>query len=339
MVSSPSGIDESAKVAVLKDTGGEVTIAKNGRVTGLDEASEKTRQYIAQAALSEQIEPADILRHLSGEQSGLRGNDDNPQRFGLLYPVRSVVTEDRPVFRWENLPGASSYRIYVLDANGNQVGQSEELLPTQTQWKAPAALRRGQIFSGVVSAVVDGAKIISPLASAPEMKFAVLSAADFQELTSLKESNSHLALGVFYARTGLLDQAEREFESLIKLLKAINQSLELARRVDAKTREVELLWRAAQTYYAMQNYRESAALAEQALTLARSLHLPKLTYLATAALGDAYAADEKVELAITTLNEAINQVEELRNQVAGRREGRQIFFENKVGPYHTLVSY
>jgi CHAT domain-containing protein len=128
--------------------------------------------------------------------------------------------------------------------------------------------------------------------------------------------------------------AKRDFPNA---LQAINQSLELTRRVNAKTREVELLWRAAQIYFAMRDYGGSAAVAEQALTLARSLRRAKLTYLATTALGEAYAADEKVELAITTLKEATNQVEEMRDQVAGRRESRQLFFENKVSPYHTLV--
>jgi CHAT domain-containing protein len=120
-------------------------------------------------------------------------------------------------------------------------------------------------------------------------------------------------------------------------LQAINQSLDLARRTNAKANEVELLWRAAQTYYAMQNYGESASVAEQALTLARSLRLPKLTYLATAALGEAYAAEDKVDLAITTLTDAINQVEELRDNATGRPETRYSFFQNKLGPYHTLV--
>lgn len=128
--------------------------------------------------------------------------------------------------------------------------------------------------------------------------------------------------------------AKRNFSSA---LRAINESLELARRVNAKTREAELLWSAAQTYFAMHNYGESAAVAEKALTLARSLRLPKLTYLATAALGEAYAADDKVELAITTLKEAIDQIEKLREQVVGRQESRQLFFENKVGPYRTTV--
>lgn len=128
--------------------------------------------------------------------------------------------------------------------------------------------------------------------------------------------------------------AKRDFPTA---LKAIDQNLELARQVNSKTREAELLWRAARTYFAMHDYRGSAASAEKALTLARSLRSPKLTYLATAALGEAYAADNKVDLAITTLTEAINQIEELREQVMGRLESRRLFFENKVGPYQTMV--
>jgi hypothetical protein len=234
VVSTPSSMDNSAKVAVLNDAAGEVTIYKNGRLTGLDQVSESSRQYVARVALSEQLEPADVLRRLSAEQSSLRSNDNGRQKFRLLYPLRGVITEDRPVFRWESLPDVSSYRVYVLDADGNQVSQSEELPPTQTQWKVPARLRRGQIFSWVVTAMVDGNKIVSPSASAPEMKFAILSTADFQELTRLKQSNSHLALGVFYARTGLLDQAEREFQSLVEL----NPQSEMPRKLLQSVRAI-----------------------------------------------------------------------------------------------------
>lgn len=215
-VSTPPN-DDSAKIAKLNDSGGEVTIDKNGRVTGLDNVSENSRQYIARAALSEQIQPSDVLRRLSGEPSGLRGDDNGGKAFRLLYPLRRVVTEDRPTFRWESLSGATNYRVYVLDVNTDQVAQSEELSPTQTQWRAPTPLRRGQIFSWVVTALVDGKEIVSPLASAPEVKFAILSSNDWNELNQLKKSNSHLALGVFYAKVGLVTEAEREFQKLIQL--------------------------------------------------------------------------------------------------------------------------
>lgn len=224
--SPPTGGD-SVEVAKLNDVSGEITIDTSGRVTGLDQISDDTRQHIARAALSERIEPAEVLRRLSGEQSGLRGEENAGQRFKLLYPVRSVVIEDRPVFRWESLASVSSYRVYVLDADGKQVGQSEELPANQTQWKAPARLRRGQIFSWVVTAMVDGRKVVSPSASGPEMKFGILATADFQELVRLKKSNSHLAVGVFYARTGLLSEAEREFQRLVEL----NPKSELASKL------------------------------------------------------------------------------------------------------------
>jgi hypothetical protein len=236
VVSGPSSVDDSVKVATVKDSDGEVTIDKNGRVTGLDEVSVNSRQYVARAALSERIEPAEVLRRLSGEQSGLRGTDNGGQGFRLLYPARRVVIEDRPVFRWESLPGVSSYRVYVLDANGKEVAQSEELPPTKTQWKAPR-LRRDHVFSWLVTAVVDGKKVVSPSASLPEMKFAVLSSADAQELNRLKKSRSHLALGIFYARTGLLEDAEREFQSLIEL----NPDSELPRKLLVSVRSVRKL--------------------------------------------------------------------------------------------------
>ncbi len=226
-VSTPASVDDSAQVAKLNDGGGEVTIDKSGRVTGLDNVSEISRQYIARAALSEQIQPADVLRRLSAQQSGLRGDGNNGKAFKLLYPLRRVVTEDKPTFNWESLSGVTSYRVYVLDANGDQVAQSEELPPTQTQWKPPSPLRRGQIFSWVVTALVDGKEIVSPSASTPEVKFAILSGNDLIELIQLKKSDSHLALGVFYARVGLVTEAEREFQKLIQL----NPQSELPRKL------------------------------------------------------------------------------------------------------------
>lgn len=129
--------------------------------------------------------------------------------------------------------------------------------------------------------------------------------------------------------------AKRDFPGA---LRSLNQSLELARRVNAKTREVELLCLKAHTYYAMQNYSQSAAVAAEALTRARSQRLPKLAYLSAGTLGKSYAAGGQVELAITTLKEAVNETEAMRIEVAGRQESQNLFFENKVGPYHTLVT-
>lgn len=233
-VSGPSSVNDSAIVATLKDGGGDVTIDRNGRVTGLDEISEHSHQYIARVVLSEQIEPSDVLRRLAGEQSGLRGGDNGAQGFRLLYPVRRVVAEKRPTFRWESLPGVSSYQVFLMDANGNHVGQSEALPPTKTRWQARASLDRGQIFTWMVIAEVNGKRVVSPSASAPETKFAVLSAVDLEELSQLKKSKSHLALGVFYARVGFLNEAELEFQHLVE----VNPQSELSRKLLQSVRKI-----------------------------------------------------------------------------------------------------
>lgn len=210
-------IDNSTVVAVLKDRRGEITLDKSGRVVGLDEISSIGRQEVAQALLSEGIERPAILKTLGGKESNLRGSTNTGKTFNLLYPTRRVIVEDRPRCKWESLSGASSYKVYVLDSKGNTIVTSEELKSTETQWTIKESLKRGEVFSWVVAAVVDGKEIVSPAASAPEMKFAILSTRDAQELRQLKRTGSHLALGVFYARAGLLTEAEREFRHLVRL--------------------------------------------------------------------------------------------------------------------------
>ena len=210
-------IDNSTTVAVLKDGRGEVTLDERGRVVGLEEISAAARQDIAQALLTERIEKPEVLKSIGGEESNLRGSNNSAKAFKLLYPTRRVIIEDRPMCRWEGLSGASSYRVYLLDSKGNTIVTSGELSPTETQWRTPTSLKRGEVFSWVVTALVDGKEIVSPAASAPEMKFAVLSTKDAQELTQLKKTGSHLALGVFYTRAGLLTEAEREFQQLVRL--------------------------------------------------------------------------------------------------------------------------
>lgn len=230
---SPS-IDNSATVAVLKDSRGEVTLDKSGRVTGLGEISSLDRQEIVQALLTERIERPEILKTLGGNESNLRGSN-TAKTFQLLYPTRRVIIEDRPRCKWESLSGASSYKVYVLDSKGNTIVTSEELSPTETQWTMKESLKRGEVFSWVVTAVVDGKEIVSPAASAPEMKFAVLSTKDAQELAQLKKTGSHLALGVFYAKAGILTEAEREFQQLVRL----NPQSELPEKLLRSVRSVK----------------------------------------------------------------------------------------------------
>lgn len=120
-------------------------------------------------------------------------------------------------------------------------------------------------------------------------------------------------------------------------LETLERGLGLAKEVNDPVRIAEILWRKAEAHYAARNYAETVALAESALQLARQLRLPKLSYLIATTLGRAYIGQHKPAPAMQILSAAVEQVEALRPQVAGQAQERQLFLENKVGAYHSLI--
>lgn len=246
---------------------------------------------------------------------------------GEYFRALSSLTKAHQVSRNS---GDQNTRANIMSNQASVFLEQEDYAVAQKYFKASLAIYRSQ------GNVREEARVLLNLAILQQRQGRDDDALNLFERT-LERANAAKFGDVQMAAGGGLGEvltAKRDFPNALKV---INQSLELARRVNAKTREAELLWRAAQTYFAMHEYHESAAFSEKALMLARSLRLPKLIYQVTSTLGEAYAADNKFELAITTLKEAINQIEALRDQVVGRLESRQLFFENKVGPYHAMV--
>jgi hypothetical protein len=195
-------------IVVLNDRGGTITVDKAGNVSGLDDVPPPTRDAIAKVLLTEKIEAPAIVKNLAGQESALRGSDKHP--FKQLSPTRTVIVSDRPTFKWESVSGASAYRVFVNDPSGQIIARSDELPPARTEWLIPEPLGRGEIYAWTVTAVVDGMERVAPAPSTPEMKFQVLSAANLRQLSQLRRSRSHVALGLFYAKVGLIAEAERE---------------------------------------------------------------------------------------------------------------------------------
>jgi len=201
-------------VLSLNDNGHVIALDKSGKTIGIDEVPIQIRDDIAQLLKTERLQTPN-QKELLGEESGLRGSSEKPP-FRLIYPARIVIPSVRPTLRWESAPGATSYRVYISDARGTEVTKSDALSPDRTNWTVDRPLKRGEVFTWSVIAVFDNKEIISPGPSSPEMKFKVLSAKSFEQLQKLRNSGSHLALGVFYAREGLHDEAQREFQILLR---------------------------------------------------------------------------------------------------------------------------
>ena len=147
---------------------------------------------------------AGVLRSGSGTQS----------TFAPLGPTDVVTETDRPTFRWGALEGAQHYSVTIYDAQLHQVGSSGPV--SGTEWTVPNSLARGVTYSWQISALKDGETVVSPKPPLPEARFRVLDQVAVAALAKLKESvrRSHLVLGVFYWKHGLIEESVREFQAL-----------------------------------------------------------------------------------------------------------------------------
>ena len=207
--------ETAGAVTALNDGQRTVTVNSAGGVSGLESIPAKTQRDVEEILVAQNIEQPEIAKELAPTSITLRGPSSG-QPFKLLSPRRTVIVTDRPSFEWERLPGATAYKVVVGDMRGHEITRSQDLSPDRTSWTPPKPIKRGEIYAWNVIAIVDGKEIVSPGASASEMKFKVLSESSAQELGQLKKAGSHLALGVFYAREGMIPEAEREFRILVR---------------------------------------------------------------------------------------------------------------------------
>lgn len=210
-------IPDNAQLAlVLNDGDGKVTVDKQGTLAGLERLPSRIQQDIRAALQTGRLEQSPDLSQVAGESSASLSTSGNGIPFGLIAPLGQVVRSEQPTFRWQPLAGAQSYTVIVTDADLNEVATSPPLYTTE--WRITKPLRCGGVYSWHVTALKDGARITSPVLSAPQAKFKVLDrlASGALQHTESAYPNSHLTRGVLYAKAGLLDEAEREFRMLVR---------------------------------------------------------------------------------------------------------------------------
>ena len=204
------------EVIALNDGLNRITLDKSGKLGGLETLPPETQRAVKDALLAQTIQKPGVLDDLASAEVSLRaptGNGDLPR---VVYPVSAVIVEDRPLFEWAPSATAAAYRIEVGDSNFHQVARSEKLPATSRTWTAPVALKRGMVYTWIVRVIKDGSE--SGSGSSPSQgKFKILEDEKVRELNRLKvASQSHLALGVFYAREGMIVEAERELQILVQ---------------------------------------------------------------------------------------------------------------------------
>lgn len=215
-VAPPPAVPASPPVvASLSDNNRELRLDQDGRLTGLDGFDESTQRLVKSTLAGEGLAKPKVLDDLRSAPIKLLGDQSSEVAFQLTGPVGKVITEQRPTLSWRPLSGATSYVVGVFDANFNLVAHSPSLL--KTNWTVDVSLQRGQSYSWEVTATKDGKEIKAPVAPTPSAQFKLVEADQMSALSKLKQQKpvSHLALGLSYARFGLVDEAEGEFRQLV----------------------------------------------------------------------------------------------------------------------------
>jgi anti-sigma factor RsiW len=210
---SSSPIPSPRAGSIIRDGTRVISVTFGGTITGLDALGEPYRAFLEQALTQKRVEPAASLADLAANGGVLLGASNPASPGKLLAPLATVIESQRPVFRWQPIAGAL-YRVSVFGEGYEMVGSSEWI--SGTEWQIPKPLRRGMRYSWQLTVRQSGAEFDMPAPPAPEARFRILSEGDEAEITRAKGawSDSHLVLGILYARAGLLDDAERELGAL-----------------------------------------------------------------------------------------------------------------------------
>jgi len=159
----------------------------------------------------------------------VRGNPSFNPSFEIISPFATAISDDRPTFSWTTLNGATSYRVSVFDANLHLIETSKPL--DDTQWMMPDHLQPGIVYTWTVTALKDGQEIAAP-APPSRAEFKILGKPELHKLNHLVgKTTSHAARGVLYAEAGLLDDAEKEFRTHLKLQPADGRARRLLHSV------------------------------------------------------------------------------------------------------------
>ncbi|HEX7315721.1 MAG TPA: zf-HC2 domain-containing protein [Pyrinomonadaceae bacterium] len=225
------GADTTARATVtLRDGGGSITLNSDGELKGVGWLSPSQAGAVKDALANGRVTTPGAFAAPGAGRDTLLG--DSPEvggskAFALAYPVGAVVASPRPRFAWRPLAGAERYVVDVYDDTFRKVATSGDV--SGTEWTPASDLKRGAVYSWEVTAYSADGSSRAPAPPAPEARFRVLDESREREIRRAERAapRSHLALGVLYARAGLLDEAEREFQ----LLTAANPRSAAARRL------------------------------------------------------------------------------------------------------------
>lgn len=121
-------------------------------------------------------------------------------------------------------------------------------------------------------------------------------------------------------------------------LSLLNRCLQLSEEIGYRPRTALILWQIAKVHHSLRDQHRAIEFAERATHLANQLNMVEMSYLSLTLQGEAHYARREFERAGVSWTQAISRIEHLQTNIAGGEYAQQRFFENKLDPYHGMVS-
>lgn len=203
----------------LNDVNGIIAVNSNGGIEGLAELTVEEQQLLRDALIEQKLPfYSTTKKPVRNESLGAlmsEGYQASADASKQLFPNGTAIETDFPQFRWPAVNGATGYVVTVYDENLMEVISSENL--SANQWKTPKALPRGKVYGWQLTINKGTQESVLPSATEPRLRFRVIERKHAAALQRGRRElgGSHLLMGLFYSRAGMLKEAETEFRQLL----------------------------------------------------------------------------------------------------------------------------
>lgn len=203
----------------LNDVNGIIAVNSNGGIEGLAQLTVEEQQLLRDALVEQKLPlNSTTKKPASGESLGAlmsEGHQASADAAKQLFPNGTAIETDSPQFRWPAVNGATGYVVTVYDENLIEVISSENL--TTNEWKTPKSLPRGKVYGWQLTINKGSEESILPSTTEPHLRFRVIERKHAAALQRGRRElgGSHLLMGLFYSRAGMLKEAETEFRQLL----------------------------------------------------------------------------------------------------------------------------
>ena len=199
-------------VIALKDGVANITLDEAGTLSGVDVPQQYAGLVESALRTGRLPIPAGLFRAEAGGVARSAASSEEP--FHLVGPAATTIASNRPTFRWTPMDGATRYTVFVRDKTSDEEIESGPL--TSVEWTPDKPLAGGHTYSWSVEALKDETRYYAPSAESPSVLFKVLEPGKTEALDRVRRAtgNSHLVMGVLYAREGLFAEAKKELKAL-----------------------------------------------------------------------------------------------------------------------------